>query len=791
MGALLVGETHNGSLTTNLFNVYIQYKKDTRDVVSWLLSHHSPKGANARTRISVRNLIAIAEHICAEATDMPEVIAFQFRQAIAARNYLSTALRRVSKADGEPLDTENHEFFTSSLTKIYTDLCKYCYKRKDTCNHQGRKRDDISHSRTRSNFFDTLQQRGTETENSTSVEESSYQNKDTEHEHTGKDVLSDEAPSSIVDDRLSDAFELYQQVIEFHKIFIEVQAVWQKAAQGTSHLVTAAAVTNAAYTRLEEVEQRLCNSCKITDPADLLSSYKRLQETFDHKDATDTASELSTMDIIAETNECWQAMLSFRSAAAEDGFAGKAVRPQVPTQVSLRQGPDASTSDALCRSALLADVAQCITGSRLHNSLIHSGSPVVPEISLFISHEKTPNNCLHCASGLALLMSSYKAYSFAMPAGQRTSSCRVNALRFAQSVIAQLDGVLDDPTMPCRCHGTLAFHLEQLKRNFEDYLRMKTFDLFFQSPWVCGGQILQMMQMLNYYGLRLFAYKSYVGSVIHMYNVLRQLHGFAPIAILDAVSDHFGNLLFPGGQPRRRNFRNCYIRYLGGRLRFHNRALHQNGCHGLSIPVHTAKATAGFSSDGAESDARFDGGRFSLLYKIQAQQYRIDEATWDVISCKDHWTDGEYEESVPSSEPNAHASSPRKQRSSGGITAFQRHNHSSTSRYSTDTSAETVSRRLQGLQQTLDAELKSSLPVAGVELLRLYLTCARIIDRISNAYHGSDAKTGQYCLCCAENLVEAADSCREGKGWKVQKKVVDLIEVCEGTIEMEFGSGKQ
>ncbi|KAL8647765.1 MAG: hypothetical protein Q9210_005362 [Variospora velana] len=534
MGALLAGQTHDASLTTNLFNIYIQYKKDTRDVVSWLLSHHSPKGASARTRISVRNLIAIAEHICAEATDMPEVIAFQFRQAIAARNYLSKALRRVSKADGEPLDTENHEFFTSSLTKIYTDLCKHSYKREDTCNHHGRKRDDISHSRTRSNYFDTLQQRGTETENSTSVDESRYQNKHTGHEYTGKDALSDEAPFSIVDDGLSNAFELYQQ--EFQKIFVEVQAVWQKAAQGSSHLVTAAAVTNAAYTRLEEVEQRLFNSCKITDPADLLSSYKRSQETFDQKDAIDTASELSMMDIIAETNECWQAILSLRSAVAEDGFAGKAVRPQVPTQVSLRQGPDPSTSDAQCRSALLADVAQCITGSRLHKPFIHSGSPVVPEISFFISHEKTPNNCLHCASGLALLMSSYKAYSLAMPAGQSTSSCRVNALRFAQSAIAQLGDVLDDPTMPCRCHGTLAFHLEQLKRNFEDYLRTKTFDFFFQSPWVCGGQILQMMQVLNYYGLRLFAYKSYVGSVIHMYNVLRQLHGFAPIAILDAGS---------------------------------------------------------------------------------------------------------------------------------------------------------------------------------------------------------------------------------------------------------------
>lgn len=113
MAALLAGLTQDTALTTNLFDVYIQYKKDTRDIVSWLLSHHPTKGAGVRKRISVRDLIAIAECICAEAMDMPEVIAFQFRQAITARNYLSKAFRRVSKADGEPSSTENHEFFTS------------------------------------------------------------------------------------------------------------------------------------------------------------------------------------------------------------------------------------------------------------------------------------------------------------------------------------------------------------------------------------------------------------------------------------------------------------------------------------------------------------------------------------------------------------------------------------------------------------------------------------------------------------------------------------------------------
>lgn len=105
-----------------------------------------------------------------------------------------------------------HTYNSYSLTKIYINLCKHCSKRKDTCSHQSRTLKDTSHNRTRSNLFETLQQSGTENEHATLVDEQSDQNKSTEYKGRGKEILSDEAPSRIADDGLSDAFELYQQV---------------------------------------------------------------------------------------------------------------------------------------------------------------------------------------------------------------------------------------------------------------------------------------------------------------------------------------------------------------------------------------------------------------------------------------------------------------------------------------------------------------------------------------------------------------------------------------------------
>lgn len=111
-------QVHDASTAAQLFDVYVQYKKDTRAITSWLLDNNSNRDA-CPENLSVRDLVAIAEGICAKAVAMPDIIGFHFRQAIKARNHLSKIFRRVSKDSSKSTSTENHEFFTSrSITYL-------------------------------------------------------------------------------------------------------------------------------------------------------------------------------------------------------------------------------------------------------------------------------------------------------------------------------------------------------------------------------------------------------------------------------------------------------------------------------------------------------------------------------------------------------------------------------------------------------------------------------------------------------------------------------------------------
>lgn len=119
MGAFFAGQSERGDASpmTELFEVYVQYKKDTRAIVSWLSSHRrAERPTTSAGRLSVRDLVAIADQICGTEIAMPEAIAFQFRQAITARTHLSRVFRKVSKEKGAFGSTENHEYFTSRST---------------------------------------------------------------------------------------------------------------------------------------------------------------------------------------------------------------------------------------------------------------------------------------------------------------------------------------------------------------------------------------------------------------------------------------------------------------------------------------------------------------------------------------------------------------------------------------------------------------------------------------------------------------------------------------------------
>ena len=124
MAALFGTQVHDASLANSLFDVYVQYKKDTRAIVSWLLSHQ-PMRKTSPENLSVRDLLAIAEYACAKAVAMPDIIAFHFQHAIRARAYLTKVFRKASKENLDSKATENHEFFTSRsvINPLYPAPC--------------------------------------------------------------------------------------------------------------------------------------------------------------------------------------------------------------------------------------------------------------------------------------------------------------------------------------------------------------------------------------------------------------------------------------------------------------------------------------------------------------------------------------------------------------------------------------------------------------------------------------------------------------------------------------------
>ena len=102
-----------GRIPSNLIHTYVQFKRDTRAVIAWLVGHGTSKYKRLTT-LSLQDLLSLAEIVQIKAVEMPSTIDFQFREAIAARNQLSQWYRRVQdRYEGDHQDTCNHKHFTT------------------------------------------------------------------------------------------------------------------------------------------------------------------------------------------------------------------------------------------------------------------------------------------------------------------------------------------------------------------------------------------------------------------------------------------------------------------------------------------------------------------------------------------------------------------------------------------------------------------------------------------------------------------------------------------------------
>ncbi|KAK3108000.1 hypothetical protein LTR53_017884, partial [Teratosphaeriaceae sp. CCFEE 6253] len=527
-------------MPSGLFDTYKQYKQDTRAVIAWL-AHHGSAQHVYTAPLTVRDLFGFATVVRSKGTEMSDTIAFHFRAAIAARTRLSRSFRKHGVGDNDDRETCDHEHFTASLSELYRYLSGHDWRHPMM--------------RARSQDATVCKHPPLPTPNPFTVLTANHDDMatlqaDAEdpccHEHTPclqvKHARSHAETHFCVDDSLGTSLEIRQILQDADDLLRATTVAWAQAAQGQTPLVVAALLSSTAFEELRIIEQRLGMLCDISNPADTRAKVNQAFRCMTSQEDSGCPCWLHPL------LSSWQSLHDLKiegPASAVDMTPSSGAH----SFVLLRKGSDSAPVDENCLNVLLHAVIQHLKAQSFLSNTFHSTCQAVTEIR---SHLVGDNpHALRSSFGLWLLLSSCKSYCFATENKLAASSCRLQALQFAQRAMPSIAAVLEDATMPCRCPDTLASLLARLHTDLDTFVHAKCFDLYFQSPWVSGSHILSMLEALFYYGLRLFSYRDYVGSVMHTYNILRQMTGLEAIPVLEHLSNTFQSILNPGGRPSR------------------------------------------------------------------------------------------------------------------------------------------------------------------------------------------------------------------------------------------------
>lgn len=547
-----------------------------------------------------------------------------------------------------------------------------------------------------------------------------------------------------------------------------VTEVWEQLVDGTIPLVMAGFMTNVAMGALKPVEQRLQDICDDPNPGFLSKEFVRMQEAGCYsrvsQDHTDSGKPL-VIDLL-ETS--WAVLKECRSRSVSIREQGTPLREN-PTEFFARKGQAARQSDREGMSR----IARNIVGFNLDQAKFSGFRSLAPsigtEIHDFCLRKQTINNGLRLSFGLLLMYEAYRSFFSNLPTITRTGvpNCRLGTLRFVQEVVPWITEVLKDPSMPCRCKTTIALHLEEFQNELNKFIRDISFSLYSQCPWICSTQMVNTLQVVSYYSLKLLTYRQYVGAVMHCYNILCQYTGFQAIPILEAIIHLYEKNFFPGGRPDR-NFRNCGTIYCGGRLKFDHNSKHENGCHNVIIPS-KCKAKDGSGLIVEANDKRLDLWLCSWFFGAVGRGYNIAEINWEDFDklAKNMITtfqEDDMEKVLTKDHPLYKA-----------VKRYEKY-------------IDAPSHRLQRFMLLLlNSDFRPEFPDAKINYLKLYLACVKVINIVSDRIHPDE--TGLICPCFFEDLTAAADTYNEYDGKRPFGKR-DLVQALTDALVEVFGPAK-
>ena len=384
-------------------------------------------------------------------------------------------------------------------------------------------------------------------------------------------------------------------------IMTKVKSFWEQAGSGTMSLTFAAWLTNAAFGHV----QRNFNGggwTKALGSSNIMALCALITYLREHLDGQDLVVPLENMPhpthgIFTSGRGLLipaQTLFAFKDSHEmgmdlSQSTGVDARRPpifekpieDITIQKSASDGTGQVGSDCAALLLMLNSIDRLDTRSECNIALSVEGmNPLVEKINT-LSAQDSLSIQTDTAFRLRLLLESYKSFLFADDAPPTKVNCRLQALRFIGDVKRSVSRVqsLRPPQISQKylCPNCPERILEKGMRLFEHDLlafsAQKKFDLYHQAPWVAETQMLEVLAEATDFGLILCIRFQYVGSVLHLYNCLRQVGAIdEEMIILERLCNLMEQAVFKGARPDRKFYSNFLV-LVGGRLEFDRKNL--------------------------------------------------------------------------------------------------------------------------------------------------------------------------------------------------------------------------
>jgi hypothetical protein len=552
-----------------------------------------------------------------------------------------------------------------------------------------------------------------------------------------------------------------------------IDGYWAAAGKGAISFVVASVMTNVAFASLHRVVNDLLQHDESLSGSEFFRTCTSLRGSFEaelrnQKIIGTNASLLSRLEYISQTLSDCQDNEDLFLHDPSCARCGLKFANEVHSRVI-----KGTAGSRLISSAMTENIMHWVSSETVPLNVIMRSTPIYSNVAEdLITETKNNKESWSAILGLHLLAQSYRVYLRYFKQPHLVPKSRIIALKLAQQVCSQVTTLLEDQLcFPCRCSQTLGWHLQNMAVDLRLYASHNCWDLIFQTPWVAGCHVLEILALCNYYGHYLLKYRHYVGAILHSYNALTQLGGLDQIPVLEKINSQFSETLFPGGNLPSSNFHACWARYVGARLKFRKnhkgKNTHDNWC--LAIPALAAKVAAGIGIP----DHRQKEKSGCMLFQIKQQDYHVSDAQWD--------------------EANDSYTKVQQIRKNNGSKPVP----DTTGQIST---AQMEKQKLLPLAVTIQALFAGrpgkTLPLARVNLFAVFERCVQVVSTVSGTLHPEEHRRKEdHCVCFASEILSGADRLFEGRrcgkleAWKEHER--KLVTNMNEAILAAFGSVKE